>query len=210
MTRRSTRGLAANFLAANTVAANIVAANLVVLLWFGCFSAGSLAGEKAGAGKPSPAKPAAGKPAAVKPAPPQSAAQKSVPAKSVPAKAVPAKEAEITPLTDADFQKAISSGVHVVYFWATWCGPCRIQGPIMEQVAKQYAGRVKVHKMDVDAEEYTATKYEIDAVPTSIVFKDGKGIIKLVGVSELKEFAEELDPLLPSSPQPLSHPVSQK
>ncbi len=138
-------------------------------------------GEKAGGKKPAPAKPA--------------------PAKPGPGKAPAAKEAEVTPLTDEDFQKTIASGVHVVYFWATWCGPCRMQGPIIEQVAKKYAGKVKVHKMDVDSEDYTATKYEVGEVPTSIVFKDGKGIIKLVGVSQVDEFAEELDPLIEDAPQ---------
>ncbi len=153
-----------------------VVACLLLVMAVLVLAAPALAGEKAGNKKPAPAKPGQGKAAA-------------------------AKGAEVTPLTDEEFQKAIASGVHVVYFWATWCGPCRVQGPIIEQVAKKYAGKVKVHKMDVDTEDYTATKYEVGEVPTSIVFKDGKGIIKLVGVSQVGEFAEELDPLIADAPQ---------
>jgi thioredoxin 1 len=93
-------------------------------------------------------------------------------------------------LTDATFADEIKEGVVLVDFWATWCGPCRRQGPIVEELAKEYAGKVKVCKLDVDHNRQAAQKYIIRSIPTIIIFKDGHVVERLVGLrtkSELKK-----------------------
>ena len=87
-------------------------------------------------------------------------------------------------LTDANFDTQIGHGVVLVDFWATWCGPCRMQGPIVEQVAEQLKGKVVVGKLDVDAAQNVARKFGIESIPTLILFKDGKLVQQFVGVTQ--------------------------
>ena len=99
-------------------------------------------------------------------------------------------------LTDANFVEKTSKGVVLVDFWATWCPPCRIQGPIVEKIAKRYAGRVTVGKLDVDKNPKTAKRFNIKAIPTLIIFKDGKVHSRLVGLQQEQKLASELDAAL--------------
>ena len=79
-------------------------------------------------------------------------------------------------VTDADFESEVEKheGLAVVDFWATWCGPCRMVAPIVEQLAAEYEGKAKVLKLDVDTNQRTATRFNIRSIPQILFFKDGK------------------------------------
>ena len=96
-------------------------------------------------------------------------------------------------LTDANFDETIKSGVTLVDFWATWCGPCRTQGPIVEKVAEAYTGKVKVGKLDVDRNGGTARRFGVQAIPTLIIFKDGKNVKQFVGVQSEAKLKAAID-----------------
>lgn len=85
--------------------------------------------------------------------------------------------------TDANFQQEVlQSGVPVlVDFWATWCAPCKAIAPLIDIVADEYAGRVKVGKVNVDENQATPTKYNVRGIPTLILFKDGAVVDQIVG-----------------------------
>jgi len=85
-------------------------------------------------------------------------------------------------LGNEDFAGTVASGVTLVDFWAPWCGPCMMQGPIVEKVAGKVAGKAKVAKVSVDAAPQVATEFGIRSIPTLIVFKDGKAVQQFVGV----------------------------
>lgn len=93
------------------------------------------------------------------------------------------KAAVTLTLTDENFAAEVeqSIGLAVVDFWAAWCGPCRMMGPIMEELAADYAGRVKVGKLDVDANPDTATRFDIRSIPAILFFKDGAVVDGVVG-----------------------------
>ena len=87
-------------------------------------------------------------------------------------------------ITDANFDETIlnADGPALVDFWAVWCGPCRVVGPIVEEIAEDYAGRVVVGKLDVDANRDTAVKYGIQAIPTLLLVNNGEVADRIVGV----------------------------
>lgn len=86
-------------------------------------------------------------------------------------------------VTDGDFdQQILKSDVPaLVDFWAAWCGPCRTVGPVVEELAGEYAGKVKIAKMNVDENKATPGKYGIRGIPTLILFKDGQVVDQIVG-----------------------------
>ena len=86
-------------------------------------------------------------------------------------------------VTDADFQAQVEQhdGLAVVDFWATWCGPCRMIAPIVEQMAGEYDGKAKVLKLDVDNNQQTATRFNIRSIPQILFFKNGKVVDTVVG-----------------------------
>ncbi len=86
-------------------------------------------------------------------------------------------------LTKVDFDTQIKSGVAMVDFWAVWCGPCKMAGPIIDELSTDYAGKVLVGKVDVDAEGELAQKFGVMSIPTVILFKDGVEIGRQVGFS---------------------------
>ena len=98
-------------------------------------------------------------------------------------------------LTDGNFETEVlnSDKPVLVEFWAEWCMPCRMLGPTIEKIAKDYQGKVKVGKVDTDANRDVSMKYGISAIPTVILFKNGQIAQKFVGLRQEKEFKEVLD-----------------
>ncbi|MGX7141040.1 thioredoxin [Facklamia languida] len=84
-------------------------------------------------------------------------------------------------LTDQQFEEATSQGLSLVDFWAPWCGPCRMQSPIVDEIADEMEGQVEVFKMNVDDQPETAQAFGIMSIPTLIIKKDGQVVEKLVG-----------------------------
>ena len=95
-------------------------------------------------------------------------------------------------LTSANFDEEIKEGLVMLDFWATWCGPCRMQVPILEQLDKECEGNVKVCKIDVDEEPALAQRFGIMSIPTLISFRDGRQLEKRVGVQTLEMLQEML------------------
>ena len=85
-------------------------------------------------------------------------------------------------LTDANFKATISKGVTLVDFWAEWCTPCKIQGPIVSDVAEEMSGQAKIAKLDVQTNQKAAKQLGIRNIPTIIIFKEGKVVQQFVGV----------------------------
>ena len=86
-------------------------------------------------------------------------------------------------VTDANFEQEVekSGSLTIVDFWATWCGPCRMVAPILEQLATEYEGKVKITKLDVDANIKTASRFNVRSFPTLLFFKDGKVVDQIIG-----------------------------
>ena len=101
----------------------------------------------------------------------------------------------VVEFTDQNFEQEVlkSSTPVLVDFWAEWCMPCRMLAPTIEKIAKDYAGKVKVGKLDTDANRDVASKYSISAIPTVILFKDGQVSQKFVGLRQEKDFKAALD-----------------
>jgi thioredoxin 1 len=101
----------------------------------------------------------------------------------------------VSEVTDASFEQDVlkSEQPVLVDFWAAWCGPCRVIAPVVDEIATQFHGKLKVVKMDVDKSSMTPSRYAIRGIPALLLFKDGKVIDQLVGVgSNPKESIEQL------------------
>ena len=101
-------------------------------------------------------------------------------------------------LTDAKFEEEVlKSEIPVlVDFWAPWCGPCRMVAPIVEELAGEYDGKLKVGKVNTDENQKTASDYGIMSIPSLLIFKDGKIARQIVGAVPKKELKSAIDPLL--------------
>lgn len=91
--------------------------------------------------------------------------------------------ANVLAVTDGDFQNEVMDhkGLAVVDFWAVWCGPCRMVAPILDQLATEYDGKVKITKVDVDANQKTAASFNVRSIPTLLFVKDGKVVDQVIG-----------------------------
>ncbi|MEG1607191.1 MAG: thioredoxin [Mucinivorans sp.] len=99
-------------------------------------------------------------------------------------------------LTKDNFQEVLASGKPVVIdFWAEWCGPCRMIGPLIEELATEYADRVAVCKCDVDSNDDIAAQYSVRNIPTVVFIKDGKVIDKQVGATTKAALAAKIEKL---------------
>lgn len=101
-------------------------------------------------------------------------------------------------LTDDNFASEVleSDRPVLVDFWATWCGPCRMVSPIVEELAGEYDGRAKVGKLDVDSAQKTAQEYGIRSIPTLLIFREGKVADQVIGAVPKVQISEKLDAVL--------------
>lgn len=97
-------------------------------------------------------------------------------------------------ITDANFDAEVANSDQpvLVDFWAEWCQPCKMLGPTIDALAQEYQGKVKVGKVDTDSNRDTAIKFQIQAIPTVILFQDGKPVKTWQGVQPKKAFTDEL------------------
>lgn len=101
-------------------------------------------------------------------------------------------------ITDATFEETVlkSNKPVMVDFWAVWCGPCRMVGPIIDEISKEYADKAVVGKVDVDANQEFAAKYGVRNIPTVLVFQNGEVVGRQVGVAPKNSYTEAIDSLL--------------
>ena len=101
-------------------------------------------------------------------------------------------------ITDANFEETVlkSDKPVLVDFWAAWCGPCRMVGPIIDEVSEEYTDKAVVGKMDVDANQEFAAKYGVRNIPTVLVFQNGEVVGRQVGVAPKNAYTDALDELL--------------
>lgn len=100
--------------------------------------------------------------------------------------------------TDANFQQEVLEykGIVLVDFWAPWCGPCQMMGPVIEELVKDYEGKVKIGKLDVDTNPQTAATHNIMSIPALLIFKEGKLAEQLIGLQTKEAIEEKLDSVI--------------
>nr|WP_106780248.1 thioredoxin [Lysinibacillus timonensis] len=96
----------------------------------------------------------------------------------------------IVHVTDQNFSEEVASGVVLVDFWATWCGPCKMIAPVLEEIDAEMSDQVKIAKLDVDNNQATAAEYQVMSIPTLILFKDGEPVAKTVGFQPKEALVE--------------------
>ena len=100
-------------------------------------------------------------------------------------------------VSDANYKEVLAAGQPVVLdFWAEWCGPCRMVGPIIDELAEEYDGRITVGKVNVDENDAVVGQYGIRNIPTVLFFKDGQVVDKQVGAGQKAAFVEKMNKLL--------------
>jgi thioredoxin 1 len=101
-------------------------------------------------------------------------------------------------ITDENFENEVinSDKPVLIDFWAVWCGPCKMIAPIVEELAEEYDGKVKVGKLDVDSNQQTSIKYGVRSIPTLLIFKDGKLADTIIGAVPKNNIVSRLDAVL--------------
>lgn len=97
-------------------------------------------------------------------------------------------------LTTKTFDETVAKGLHIVDFWAAWCGPCRMQAPILEELEKEYTpDQLQIGKVNVDEEQELAVRFGVQSIPTLLVFSDGRLVDRLVGVRMKEALMQEVN-----------------
>jgi thioredoxin 1 len=101
-------------------------------------------------------------------------------------------------ISDASFENEVASASQpvLVDFWAEWCGPCRMIAPILENLADEYSGSLKIAKLDVDANPQTAMKFGVQSIPTLLLFKGGEPVERIVGYMPKERLLSKIKPYL--------------
>lgn len=105
-------------------------------------------------------------------------------------------------LTDSNFDEQIKTAAEpvLVDFWAEWCGPCKTIAPILDEIGAEYAGKIRIAKVNIDEALAVSQRFEVMSVPTLILFKDGEPIWRTVGSRGKSQLVSELEPLLLGAP----------
>ena len=101
-------------------------------------------------------------------------------------------------ITDSNFEETVlkSDKPVMVDFWAAWCGPCRMVGPIIDELSEEYEGKAIIGKVDIDSNQQYAAQFGFRNIPTVLVFKDGELVDRKVGVSSKNDYAQAIDKLI--------------
>ena len=101
-------------------------------------------------------------------------------------------------ITDSNFEETVlkSDKPVLVDFWAAWCGPCRMVGPIIDELSEEYEGKAIIGKVDIDSNQQYAAQFGVRNIPTVLVFKDGELVDRKVGVSSKNDYAQAIDKLI--------------
>jgi len=106
--------------------------------------------------------------------------------------------ADIKHVTDGDFQAEVLENEHpvLVDFWAPWCGPCRVVAPVLEEIAEERSENLRIVKVNIDENQQTAMNYQILAIPTMVLFRNGQEAKRIQGAMPKKRLEAELEPAL--------------
>ena len=101
-------------------------------------------------------------------------------------------------ITDSNFEETVlkSDKPVMVDFWAAWCGPCRMVGPIIDELSEEYEGKAIIGKVDIDSNQQYAAQFGVRNIPTVLVFKDGELVDRKVGVSSKNDYAQAIEKLI--------------
>ena len=104
----------------------------------------------------------------------------------------------VVTLTDENFDEEVTSSEKpvLVDYWATWCGPCKMVGPLVEEIASEYSGKLKVGKLDVDNNQASASQQNVMSIPTLLIFKQGQVVAQQVGALSKTQLAEFVEPYI--------------